>query len=142
MVRTDTPAESGVERPVEMAAERWSCRNGTESPETLPLWRGPDCETAMDRCEDGPARKCTTATALNCEECCRCGKWYGRETALIGLQDGCHAYGLAATALNRENRCQCGKGTDLRLSLCHWVGYSVSAEILSGTGGTGAMANQ
>ena len=38
MVRTDTPAESGVERPVEMAAVRWSCRTGTESREMLPLW--------------------------------------------------------------------------------------------------------
>ena len=34
MVRTDTPAESGVERPVEIMHDR----NGTESRETLPLW--------------------------------------------------------------------------------------------------------
>ena len=47
MVQTDTPAESGVERPVEITAVRWSCRNGTELREMLPLWRVPDSETAM-----------------------------------------------------------------------------------------------
>lgn len=143
MVRTDTPAESGVERPVEMAAVRWSCRNGTELLETLPLWREPDCETAMERCEDGPARKCTTATALNCEECCRCGKWYGMETALIGLQDGCHAYGLAATAPNRGICCRCGgAGRGIcRRTVCG-RGHGKLTCRNSGTGGTGAMANQ
>lgn len=49
MVRTDTPAESGVERPVEITAVRWSCRNGTESREMLPLWRGPDGESGVGR---------------------------------------------------------------------------------------------
>ena len=64
-------------------------RNGRESLEILPLWKGTQ-ETMASR---GPAarirRKRSSTTAENRWKCCRCGKGPKRQWRPEGLQQGC-----------------------------------------------------